>query len=181
MIVLAAATLSGCLHANAKSVVDSPPLDMPQPPPRIVETVEVVPPAPASLVEEPAHQPVRVPARQAPRAEPPRAESPKAEVPAESPKTAEDSQKPPTTLQTTPAVVEGEVERVIRSAIARANADLSRVDYRALSKDGKTQYDTAKRFIQQAENALEPRTRNLLFARNLADKASALAAQLSGR
>ena len=41
-----------------------------------------------------------------------------------------------------------------------------------------TQYDTAKRFIRQAEDAM--RTKNLLFAKNLADKAAALAAQLGG-
>jgi hypothetical protein len=63
--------------------------------------------------------------------------------------------------------------------IARASADLSRIDYRALNEDARTQYDTAKRFVTQAEDAL--RTRNLVFARNLADKAAALAAQLVAR
>ena len=38
---------------------------------------------------------------------------------------------------------------------------------------------TAKRFIQQADEAM--RTKNLVFARNLADKAAVLAAQLGGR
>ena len=62
---------------------------------------------------------------------------------------------PPTTLQTTPAAAEGEVERGDSRDVRRARAaDLNRVDYRALNADARTQYDTAKRFISQAEDAL---------------------------
>ena len=63
--------------------------------------------------------------------------------------------------------------------LTRANNDLSRVDYRALNNDARTQYDTAKRFVQQADRAL--REKNLVFAKSVADKAAALAAQLAGR
>jgi hypothetical protein len=180
---VSAVTLSGCFGASAKGVVDSPRLEMPPPPPRLVETIEPVVQEPVPLVEEPAHQPVRPPARQATRPEtarpePPKTDGTRAETPLEAPKT-EDPSKP--TLQTTPTVADVEVERTIRGVIARANADLGRVNYRVLSTDGRTQYDSAIRFIQQAEEALEPRTRNLVFARNLADKALALAAQLAGR
>jgi hypothetical protein len=180
---VSAVTLSGCFGASAKSVVDSPRLEMPPPPPRLVETIEPVVQEPVTLVEEPAHQPVRPPARQATRPEtarpePPKTDGTRTDAPLEAPK-PEDPSKP--TLQTTPTVAEVEVERTIRGVIVRANADLGRVNYRALSTDGRTQYDSAIRFIQQAEEALEPRTRNLVFARNLADKALALAAQLAGR
>ena len=83
---------------------------------------------------------------------------------------------PPTsTLQTTPATAEGVVERAIRASLARATADLNRIDYRVLNADARTQYDTAKRFISQADGAM--RSKNLVFAKNLADKAAALAAQ----
>ena len=59
------------------------------------------------------------------------------------------------------------------------NLDLSRIDYRLLNADAKTQYDTAKRFIRQADDAM--RAKNLVFAKSLADKAAALAAQLGGK
>jgi hypothetical protein len=180
---LAGLLVSGCLHASAKTVSDTPPLDTPPAPPRVVEVVEAAPPALVPLIEEPPHQPIRPPARPQPRAEtPPRAqEPPKPEVPAPEPApVVAEAPKPPTTLQTTPAGAEGEVERAIRGVIGRANADLSRVDYRLLNTDARSQYDTAKRFIQQSEDALRP-PRNLVFARNLADKASALAGQLAGR
>ena len=176
--------VSGCLHASAKTVTDAPPLDTPPAPPRIVEVVEATPPAPVPLVEEPPRQPIRPPVRPPPRAEvapPPRAPEPKVDVVVpEPPPVAEAPPKPPPTLQTTPAGAEGEVERLIRGVIGRANTDLSRVDYRLLNADARSQYDTAKRFIQQSEDALRP-PQKLVFARNLADKASALAAQLAGR
>lgn len=180
------ASSSACARAHAKTAPDLPPLEMPAPPPRVVEPIDTDVPAPVPLVEEPQH---RLPPRPAtrPRPEPGRAEAPRSETPKpeplpvpEPPKTVEETPKPPpTTLQTTPAAAEGEVERGIRAQIARATADLNRIDYRALNADARTQYDTAKRFVTQAENAL--RTKNLVFARNLADKAAALAAQLAGR
>jgi hypothetical protein len=176
---------AGCFHRSAKTVGDSPPLEMPPPPARVIETVEATPPPPPlPLVEEPAHQPVRPPPRPATRADAPpqpRPDPPKVEPPAvvEPPKVTEETSKPPTTLQTTPAGAERDVERAIRGAIAHANADLKRVNVRALNADARTQYDTAKRFIEQAEDAMKKR--NLVFAQNLAEKAQGLAAQLAGR
>jgi hypothetical protein len=80
-------------------------------------------------------------------------------------------------LQTTPAQQEGEVERRIRALIIQALTDLNRIDYSSLNADARTQYDSAKRFAGQAEEAL--RAKNLLFANNLADKAATLATQLA--
>jgi hypothetical protein len=107
-------------------------------------------------------------------------EAPKVEPPAaEPPKPPEEPPKPAANLQTTPTQAEVEVERNVRTSLARANAELNRIDYRVLNADARTQYDTAKRFIRQADDALK--TRNLVFAKNLADKAVAMAAQLGGR
>ena len=171
-LCIAAFLIAGCTRAHAKTAPDAPPLDMPVPPPRDVEPKVAEVPAPAPLAEEP--EPARrAPAR--PRPAPPRSEP----APAEPPKPVEEPARPPTTLQTTPAGAEGEVERTIRTVLTRATADLNRIDYRALNADARTQYDTAKRFVSQAQDAL--RGKNLVFARNLADKAAALAAQLAGR
>jgi len=82
-------------------------------------------------------------------------------------------------VQTTPATAEAEVERGIRASLTRATAELSRIDYRALNPDARTQYDTAKRFIRQADDAI--RSKNLVFAKSFADKAATIAAQLGGR
>jgi hypothetical protein len=63
--------------------------------------------------------------------------------------------------------------------MARAGGDLNKVDYRALNTGARNQYETAKRFIEQAEDAI--RLKNLLFAKNLADKAAVLATELLGQ
>lgn len=63
--------------------------------------------------------------------------------------------------------------------MADAARDLSRIDYRVLSADAKAQYDVAKRFSEQAEEALK--AKNFVFAGQLADKAAALAALLLKR
>jgi uncharacterized protein (DUF885 family) len=110
-----------------------------------------------------------------PKAEPANPEPP----PVEPPKPPEEPPKPQTTLQTTPATAEGDVERAIRSALQRATADLNRVDYRALNADARNQYDTAKRWVQLADENI--RTKNLVFAKSIAEKAATIAAQLAGR
>ena len=91
----------------------------------------------------------------------------------------EDPAKPPTTLQTTPTQQEGEQERRIRARLSQAASSLNRINYQALNTDGRMQYDTTKRLINQAEEAV--RAKNLVFASSVADKAAALAAELSGR
>jgi hypothetical protein len=181
LIVVVAATAAGCSHAQAKATLEMPPLEMPAPPPRDVQPIEVETPPPLPLVSEPARNP---PARLRPappaKPEPPKPEPPKSDPPpAEPPKPAEEPPKPLTTLQTTPATAEGEVERVIRASIQRANTDLNRIDYRALNADAKTQYDSAKRFVQQADEAI--RIKNLVLAKSVAEKAATIAAQLAGR
>lgn len=182
LVTTVAAGLAGCTHAQATAVVELPALDMPPAPPRVVEVVEPPPTPQIALPDEPV---TNLPPRPTPatRQDNPRPQEPaKAEQVATEPaKPADDAPKPPaaTALQTTPTQREGEVERGVRILIAQAMNDLNRVNYQALNAGARNQYDTAKRFATQAEDAL--RSRNLVFANNLADKAAALAAQLPGR
>ena len=78
------------------------------------------------------------------------------------------------TLQTTsnPA----EVEQRARTTIGSAQRDLDRINPAQLSANARAQFDTAKGFVRQAEAAL--RAKNVVLARELADKAAALASQL---
>jgi outer membrane biosynthesis protein TonB len=171
---------SGCVRAHAKTAPALPdaPLAVPPPPERNIETADVeTPPPPPEPAPEPTRtQPPRprpAPAREQPRAEP-KPEPP----PAEAPKPAEEAPRgASSTLQTTPATVEG--ERGVRATLTRATNELNRIDYRSLNADAKIQYDTAKRFIRQADDAM--RSKNLVFAKNLADKAATIADQLAGR
>ena len=182
LLFVIAAAASGCMRARANILPSAPPLDVPAPPPRVVLPIEIEAEAPPPQPEPPSDEARRAPTPARPRpavpADTPRAaEEPPRSAPAAPPATT----TPPvtTTLQTTPAAEQGKVERAIRATMARAGSDLNRIDYRALDADARMQYDTAKRFIKQADDAI--RMKNLPFAKNLADKAATLAAQLGGR
>ena len=81
---------------------------------------------------------------------------------------------PPPALQTTANPTEA--EQRTRAALENAKRDLGRINVRRLRTHGKAQYDIARRFVQQAEEAL--RARNPVFAEPLADKAAQIAALL---
>jgi hypothetical protein len=181
LLLLSGALASACFGAKAQ-VIASQPLEMPEPPPRVVEVSQPEAPPPVGLPEEPARTaPSTVIATQPRPADPPRqAEPPRTDPAAEAVKAPEEVAKPPaTTLQTTPTQQEGELERKIRVLLLQASSALNRINYQALNTDGRTQYETVKRFMTQAEEAMK--AKNLVFASNLADKASALASQLSAR
>ena len=184
-LLMAAVGASACASVHAKAPSDSPPLDMPAPPPRVVEPIETETPPPVPLVEEPArHAPAR-PAAPPARRDTPRTEAPKPDPKPESPpppepaKPAEEPAKPSTPLQTGSPQTEAESEQRIRGTLARAKADLGRINVRGLNADARQQYQTAERFVSQAEESL--RQKNLVFARSVADKAAAIAAQLAGK
>jgi hypothetical protein len=185
VLALAAGVACGCARAQAaKTTPDGPPLDMPAPPPRDVEPNSTEVPAPVPLPQEPARAtlPPRqrpAPAREPARQEPPKPEPPPPEPPKPAPPTEEPKPQGASTLQTKPAGEEGDVERTIRTTLSRATTDLNRVDYRTLNTEARAQYDFAKAYIREAEDAI--RQKNLVFAKTVADKAAALAAQLAGR
>jgi hypothetical protein len=173
-VVALAVAGSACVSAQAKSEAGGPALAPPAPPPHTIIPVEIVDPPPAP--PEPA-SPVPVIVR--PSSRPPAA---KPEKPAEKPaEKSPDPTPPPVTppptppLQTTTNVTE--MERTIRTRMAQASRDLDRTDYRALSTERRAQYDSAKRFLEQADEALK--VKNLVFAEQLADKAATLAAVLA--
>jgi len=117
----------------------------------------------------------------APPAPPPRLETPRAErAPEPAPAAAAPTTPAPaTTLQTLPAAEERQVQRSVRANLDGALANLNRVDYQRLGADARVNYDQARRFVAQAEEAL--RSRNFVFAATVADKASTLASELAGR
>jgi hypothetical protein len=193
---LAGAFLSacGCARLHAKAEPEQPPaLETPAPPPRVITPIEAEPIAPA-VEEAPNRHPVRSvtkPANQrndTVKSEPPKAEpkpetptppTAKVDIPPEPPRATEEAQPPQRRLQAGRPATSSEAEKNIRDVLGRASRDLNRVDYGALTEEGKTQYNAAKRFLQQADEAL--RVKNFIFAANLADKAAALAAILLGR
>jgi hypothetical protein len=149
-------------------------LDVPAPPPRVVvppsADVSDPPPPPA-----PAAPPPTAPAR--PRdASPPPARTP--DKPATAAPTTTAPPPPPDTstpqLETTSDVKT--LEQQTQTLLASANKDLGRVDAKTLSADARAQYQLALGFVKQAQTALNER--NFTYARNMAEKAAALASQL---
>lgn len=166
----AAAALSGCASAKAATPTPLPTLAPPEVPPRVIAEYLPDPPLPAAPVTAEAVTPppriARPPRRDAPRPDtaPEEPQSPP------SPAVAAPAPQPSLALQTTRA------DQSVRTLLAQAARDLDRVNYQGLDADGRTQYDTARRFMQQADDALK--ARNVMFAGKLADKAATMAAVL---
>lgn len=179
LLVLAVAA-SGCFRTQAQVPVEMPPLTVPVAPPRLVEpSVPDNPPPGPELLDEPADQPLppQTEVDPGPRTgptSPPAPVAPPVDAAAPAP-----VRTPSTTLKTVSPQEEGRMERAIRALARRAQADLNRVDYESLGRDARANYDQAKRFITQAEEALK--AKNLVFAETVADKAATLAGQLAGR
>ena len=151
---------------------------MPLPPARVFappeEPIPVQAPPPEIADAEPPKPAPRPPARRSP---PPPAEAAKPE-PEPPPVAASPAPEPARELRAAPSAADATAERQVKDLLARASRDLNRVDYRRLSNEGRSQYDQAKRFAEQAEQALKER--NFVFASTLADKAAMLASQLGG-
>ncbi|HUE90112.1 MAG TPA: hypothetical protein VMO26_28860 [Vicinamibacterales bacterium] len=170
---LLVASGAGCAKARANTEpILMPELLPPPPPPRIVETL---PAEPVPTIEpSPVESALSIPPPRIPAAPPAKPEPPKTETAPEPPERPAPG-APTLTLKPGPGV-QAQTEASIRAHLDRALHDLQRVKYAALNADGRTQYDTARNFIQQAEEALK--AANLTFAGKLADKAATMAAVL---
>ena len=181
-IVIVSVCTGACAGVHARTA--GPALDTPLPPPRVIpqakqpiESQPIVASPPVGEVQ-PATPPSINPAGYATPATP--APAPPAAAPpvaTERPPTPPSQEPPPTLLQTT-ANPEAAEQRT-RTALANATRDLGRIDVGRLSADGKAQYDIARRFVAQANDALN--AKNFEFAQQLADKAATLAALLQRR
>ena len=171
-VVLLTASLGACAaKAQVRSEVEVPLLDPPPPPPRVVADY----PDPEPLAIAPAAEPV-LPSKPTPRPARPEQRPEPANAPPE-PAEALPRPAPPPSLTLTPMPgSEAQTVTAIRDLMGRAARDLSRVNAGALNSDGRSQYETARRFLEQAEDALK--ARNIVFAGRLADKAATMASIL---
>jgi hypothetical protein len=171
---LYAGLAAGCAKARAATVPDGPPLAVPPPPARVVGPVEESPVTPA---------PVEPPPRAA--VDPPPVEV--APTPARRPAASELSEPvspavaadAPRELRAGSTPADAEMDRKVRALLALSLRTLNQVDYRRLSAAGREQYDQARSFGEQAEQALTER--NYVYAETLADKAAKLAVELAAR
>ena len=169
-----------------KAPVELPALEVPPPPPRVIEPAPV-PDSPPDPVPDlpPAPTPARPSKPIPPRntsAEPKQESKPEVTPPATD--TATQTTTPPLQSQVpqlrTPQTADGsEAEKNVRATVDRAKSVLGTVNYNPLSNERKKAYNDAKAFIQQAEDALKQG--NYVFAQGVATKAETLAHELAGR
>ena len=172
-LLVSMVALGACAaKAQVRSEVEVPLLEPPPPPPRVVVTYAE--PEPLPLV--PAVETAAAPAKPAPRPQRAEQKPDPVETPAE-PIAAltRPSLAPALTLTPSPGS-EAQTVTAIQSLMDRAARDLQRVNAGALNQDGRTQLEAARRFLQQADDALK--ARNIVFAGRLADKAATMAAIL---
>jgi hypothetical protein len=179
-LVCALSGAAACASTRAQTRSDPAPLEIPEPPPRLIEPLPEVAEIPAPEPERresvpPLPRPSR-PNREVAQAnksepKPDAAKPPEAIPPVDPPAPA-----PPRAELRTPDPVD---DQGVREILDRAQKNLDRVDYRTLAKEGQEQYNTAKRFMEQAKEALN--ARNQIAAKYLADKADTIAKELTGR
>jgi outer membrane biosynthesis protein TonB len=179
MAAVLALTVSGCARPKPAVVTAPPALEVPVVPPRVVATLPEEQPPEEAAPAQPEKPRANRPARPRPRpAQEPAVQKP--EAPQEpAPEAQKPAEQPQTVVRTPQTADEPEASRRVRAALGRATDQLARVNLGALGADARSQYDTARRFIDQAEGAL--RARNYMFAAYLADKAETLARGLVGR
>jgi len=185
--VLLASVSMACAGVHARTIPQSPPLEVPPPPAPIEVPFAADPDPPAAqpsstpgVAGSAITKPKGTPQKPAPPRKPDVPE--KAETPPATPPvvTAAETGPPAANLQTTANV--DELVAKIQGLLKRAAGDLERIeksDVKRLSAAARAQYDEAKRFAEQADAALK--VKNLAFAEQLADKAATLAGLLVKR
>ena len=137
-----------------------------------LEPVADLPAPPTPPSPRPRQQPPRDQAKVEPKPET------KPETPPETSTTTAPSAAPVPPLRTGSTADGPEVVKQVREVMDRANRMLLSIDYRSLGNERKANYDSAKNFLKQAEEALK--TGNSVFAKSLVDNAERIAKELGG-
>lgn len=178
---------AACASARAQAPPeDHPALEVPPVPPRHIQPLPVEPP-PIELVTSLPNE--NTPANPA-RPKPPQRDAtnragsttdPKVEAkPPETPPTdpGQPAAQPVPPLRS-PGDPEGpEMARQIRDTLERANRMLDKVHYPSLNGERQANYDSARSFLKQADEAVKKN--DLITAKSLAERAETIAKALAG-
>lgn len=174
---------AGCARSKPATAPIPVALNVPPPPPRVISTPpEPVAPTEATSVERvtPASRPPRASRSVSARPDVRPAET-RPETVDPAPPVAPVTEPPPPSagplLRTPQTADEAVAVRRTNEVLGRARELLKTVGAGSLSTAARQQYDTAQRFIEQAEQAIV--SRNYVLATYLADKAETLAKGLS--
>jgi hypothetical protein len=183
MLTTSFAAAAACgTTTRAQAPQDQPTLVVPPVPPRVIEppppteptSIEAVPDLPTPPASLPRPKPTRDPSR-GPESKPDTNKP-------DTPDPASSAQPPPAQPippLRTPTGADAETMRQIRETLQRARLTLESIDYRPLGNERRANYDAAKGWIKQAEDALAKE--DLVLAKNLADRADTITKQLAGK
>jgi hypothetical protein len=185
LILLVALLVPAAACASARAQVQPeahPALEVPPVPPRHIAPLPVEPPALEPVAELPTEAMPTSPPRSRPNNREPNNNrtDPKAE--AKQPETPPDPATPPVPAPVPPlrqGTVDGpELERQVRDTLERASKILASINPLGLNEERRTNYDYAKNFIKQSDDAIK--ASNLSLAKSLADRAETIAKSLAG-
>jgi len=180
LLALSLGLSAACVTSRAETIRERPALDVPIPPPREITPLPAPQPPPPAPVEDLPGSSVNTPARPRPQREPQAVPSKPEQKLEEKPVEPPSVPPPPVPQLRIPETSNtAQSEAQIRSIVERTKAILDKIDYGAQSDARKKQYDDAKKFATGADEALKEN--NLVYAKDLADKAERLAKELQGR
>lgn len=172
--VFAAGLLAGACASNPARTSMKVPLEIPEPPPRVA-----MDPVPAVIVDTPpvAERPSPTPASR-PSSTPPAASAagatpPATQMPAVTPPPDTARPTPPPELRPAGPAGRTPTAAQVRDRVARTKQKLDQIDRTRLNAGKRTDYDSARRFLSQAHDAVNEN--NLLLAESSVEKAETLA------
>jgi hypothetical protein len=182
LVVLAAVGGTACTPTRVEVAIERPALDVPPPPPRLIVPLPPPPqsprPDPVPALEESGAPTAAKPRPSREKEAPPKTEPKPEEKPAETtPPANAPSPVPP--LRIPAGGDPNEQAAQIRASIDRTLGTLNGIDYGKLQETRRKQYEEAKLFATQAEQALKEN--NLVVAKEFADKADRLTKELTSR
>jgi hypothetical protein len=172
-----------CTTARAAKPVERPALEVPPPPPRVIAPLPLPNLPQVDLVPElPTNNNATSPRSKA------KSERPEPQKPDPKPDTPPVAEAPPPSTPAQPAspvlrMPEGadntQLQNQVKTQIATTRAILEKTDYGPLKPPLKNAYDQARNFVVEAEAALK--SGNLVYAKEVAEKAERLAKELQNR
>lgn len=170
---IAAAVLTGACSANPARSSVTVPLEIPEPPPRVaMDPVPAVGVETPAAPERPTATPASRPAATSPAASTAGASPAAGQTPAAtSPEPARTT--PPPELRPAGAAGRTPTAAQVRERLVRTKQKLDAIDRPRLNAGKRADYDSARRFLSQAEAAVKEN--NLLLAESSVDKAETLA------
>lgn len=180
LVALVLVAASACTTARAAKPVERPALEVPPPPPRVIAPLPLPDLPPVDFVPEaPTNNNPSSPRSRA------RNEKPDPPKPEQKPETPPTEPPPAPPQPATPALRIPEsadntqLQNQIKTQIATAKGILDKTEYGPLKAPLKNAYDQAKNFVAEAEANLK--SGNLVYAKELAEKAERLAKELQNR